>query len=70
MPPFLNFLGRKPGTNSGEAALHSDTRISEDSHRSTPFSIRKSQETEPPEYKLSGMYWYLLCDKTIQLTTD
>ncbi|KAL3480231.1 hypothetical protein BJX99DRAFT_254825 [Aspergillus californicus] len=55
MPPFRNFLGRRPvAPNSGEADAHGpDTRFSEDSHRSSPLSIRKSNETEPPEYKLS-----------------
>ncbi|KAL4924351.1 uncharacterized protein BDV17DRAFT_274671 [Aspergillus undulatus] len=55
MSPFLNnILGRKPAAPSGrEAAALPDPRFSEDSHRSTPLSIRKSQETEPPEYKLS-----------------
>ncbi|KAL2872063.1 uncharacterized protein BJX67DRAFT_98149 [Aspergillus lucknowensis] len=56
MPPFRNFLGRRPvPSNSGEAENRPDptTRFSEDSHRSNPLSIRKSHETEPPEYKLS-----------------
>ncbi|KAL4809616.1 hypothetical protein BDV18DRAFT_82749 [Aspergillus unguis] len=54
MAPFLNFLGKKPpAPTGGEADAHPDTRFSEDSHRSTPLSVRKSHETEPPEYKLS-----------------
>ncbi|KAL4916268.1 hypothetical protein BDW62DRAFT_186815 [Aspergillus aurantiobrunneus] len=54
MPLFLNFLGRKPAaSSSGEANAHPETRFSEDSHRSTPLSVGKSHETEPPEYKLS-----------------
>ncbi|CEN62221.1 hypothetical protein ASPCAL08859 [Aspergillus calidoustus] len=56
MAPFRNFLGRKPAApNSGEVDSRPDlnNRFSEDSHRSTPLSIRKSHETEPPEYKLS-----------------
>ncbi|RDW76403.1 uncharacterized protein DSM5745_06395 [Aspergillus mulundensis] len=53
MAPFLNFLGRKPaGPSGGEADAQSDARPSED-QPSTPLSIRKSHETEPPEYKLS-----------------
>ncbi|KAL2832138.1 hypothetical protein BDW59DRAFT_139774 [Aspergillus cavernicola] len=54
MPPFRNFLGRRPvASNSGEADTQPDTRFSEDSHRSTPLSTRQSQETDPVEYKLS-----------------
>ncbi|KAL5045773.1 hypothetical protein BDW71DRAFT_198029 [Aspergillus fruticulosus] len=54
MAPFLNFLGKKSaGLNGGEADTQPDARPSEDSHRSTPLSIRKSYETGPPEYKLS-----------------
>ncbi|KAL4874815.1 hypothetical protein BJY04DRAFT_203116 [Aspergillus karnatakaensis] len=54
MPPFRNFLGRRPVTpnSGGGAETLPDTRLSED-NRSTPLSIRKSHETEPPEYKLS-----------------
>jgi hypothetical protein len=56
MAPFLNFLGkRSAGLSSGEAETQPDTRLSDDSRRSTPLSFRKSQETETPEYKLSGM---------------
>ncbi|KAL4941319.1 hypothetical protein BDV06DRAFT_194681 [Aspergillus oleicola] len=54
MAPFLNnILGRKPAAPSGGEAAHPDPRFSEDSYPSTPLSIRKSHETEPPEYKLS-----------------
>ncbi|KAL4774947.1 hypothetical protein BDW60DRAFT_204872 [Aspergillus nidulans var. acristatus] len=54
MAPFLNFLGkRSAGPSSGEAETQPDTRLSDDSRRSTPLSFRKSQETETPEYKLS-----------------
>ncbi|KAI9368023.1 hypothetical protein BJX61DRAFT_546920 [Aspergillus egyptiacus] len=48
MPTFRNFLGRRAPSNN-EAA---DSQPSENS-RSAPLSIRKSQDTEPPEYKLS-----------------
>ncbi|KAL5341853.1 hypothetical protein BJX70DRAFT_358115 [Aspergillus crustosus] len=51
MPPFRNFLGRRPVTpNSGGAET---TRVSEENQPATPLSIRKSNDTEPPEYKLS-----------------
>ncbi|KAL4976789.1 hypothetical protein BDW66DRAFT_134300 [Aspergillus desertorum] len=54
MAPFFNFLGKRSADPSGgEADTQLDARLSEDSHRSTPLSIRKSRETEPPEYKLS-----------------
>ncbi|KAL4782986.1 hypothetical protein BJX76DRAFT_272252 [Aspergillus varians] len=54
MPPFLNFLGRKPpAPRGGESDVQPDPRLSEDSPGSTPLSIRSSHETEPPEYKLS-----------------
>lgn len=57
MPPFRNFLTKKSAAlNGGEADNGSDnTRLSTDSHQSTPLSVRKSTENVPDEYKLSGM---------------
>ncbi|KAB8255112.1 hypothetical protein BDV32DRAFT_131259 [Aspergillus pseudonomiae] len=52
MTPFRNFLTKKPALpNSGEA--DNVSRLSADSHHSTPLNIRKSTDNEPPEYKLS-----------------
>ncbi|PYH88681.1 hypothetical protein BO71DRAFT_403671 [Aspergillus ellipticus CBS 707.79] len=57
MAPFRNFLSRKSAVpNGGEVSANDNasSRLSLDSHASTPMSIRKSTETsEPPEYKLS-----------------
>ncbi|KAB8240048.1 hypothetical protein F9C07_8352 [Aspergillus flavus] len=52
MTPFRNFLTkRSAASNSGEA--DNVSRLSADSHQSSPLNIRKSTDNEPPEYKLS-----------------
>ncbi|KAF9889194.1 hypothetical protein FE257_007507 [Aspergillus nanangensis] len=52
--PFRSFLKRSAAPNGGVIDSNDDAnRLSTDSHHSTPLSIRKSSENEPPEYKLS-----------------
>lgn len=53
--PFRNFLKKPAAPNGGVIDSNDGNRLSAESHRSTPLSIRKSCENEPPEYKLSGM---------------
>ncbi|KAL4893952.1 hypothetical protein BDV59DRAFT_176526 [Aspergillus ambiguus] len=50
--PFRNFL-KKPAVPNGGVIDSDGNRLSTESHHSTPLSIRKSCENEPPEYKLS-----------------
>lgn len=50
MPPFRNFLARKPQANADSA-----DKDGFDEAQSSPVSIRGSEDRQPPEYKLSGM---------------
>lgn len=56
MPPFRNFLARKPQPNGGESTDGFDENYLSPHDRPgpTPISVRKSQDGQPPEYKLSG----------------
>lgn len=51
--PFRNFLKKPAAPNGGVIDSNDGNRLSAESHRSTPLSIRKSCDNEPPEYKLS-----------------
>ncbi|KAF7594109.1 hypothetical protein BBP40_010107 [Aspergillus hancockii] len=55
MTPFRNFLAKRSAApNSGESDITNDNaRLSADGHPSSPLSVRKSAENEPPVYKLS-----------------
>lgn len=58
MTPFRNFLTKKSAApNGGEA--DNVSRLPADSHHSSPLNIRKSTDNGPPEYKLSGMFFFL-----------
>lgn len=55
MAPFRNFLGRKNQSNGGEPDGFDENHLSPNPRSGpTPISIRKSQDEEPKEYKLSG----------------
>ena len=56
MPPFRNFLGRKPQSNPEDPAVYDENHLSPGP---APIPIRNSQD-EPTEYKLSGMIAYLV----------
>lgn len=51
MPPFRNFLARKPQPNAGDPVF--DENYLSPNQRPAPIPIRNSQD-EPTEYKLSG----------------
>ncbi|KAJ5279825.1 hypothetical protein N7478_005197 [Penicillium angulare] len=54
MAPFRNFLARKSQPNGGEADGFDENHLSPNARPGpTPITIRKSQDGEPPEYKLS-----------------
>lgn len=59
MPPFRNFLNRKPPLNGGDAdsghTNNNGDHLSPDPQRPSPLGIRRSCESVPNEYKLSGM---------------
>lgn len=58
MPPFRNFLSRKAQANGAEADaannITNGDHLAPDPERPAPLSIRKSNESVPNEYKLSG----------------
>lgn len=55
MAPFRNFLGKKNQPNGGEPDGFDENHLSPNPRPGpSPISIRKSQDGEPNEYKLSG----------------
>lgn len=55
MAPFRNFLGRKNQPNGAEPDGFDENHLSPKPRPGpSPISIRKSQDGEPNEYKLSG----------------
>ncbi|KAJ5246835.1 hypothetical protein N7468_001818 [Penicillium chermesinum] len=52
MPPFRNFLARKPQANGTGPDGFDEADLSPSS-QSSPVAIRRSEDQQPPEYKMS-----------------
>lgn len=67
MAPFRNFLGRKNQPNGAGPDGFDENHLSPKPRPGpSPISIRKSQDGEPNEYKLSGMIDSLTVDDEME----